>query len=71
MGPTSPDYTDAYLETTSVIRREDVDCSPCQQKVCPLGHHQCMTFIEPEAVIEEVRRWLARASDSSEGAERA
>ncbi|MBT5738624.1 MAG: lipopolysaccharide heptosyltransferase II [Planctomycetes bacterium] len=71
MGPTSPDYTDAYLETTSVIRREDVDCSPCQQKVCPLGHHQCMTFIEPEAVIEEVRRWLARASDFSEGAERA
>jgi hypothetical protein len=30
-----------------------------------------MTFIEPETVIEEARRWLARSSDSAEGAEQA
>lgn len=71
MGPTSPDYTDAYLETTRVIRREDVECSPCQQKVCPLGHHQCMTFIEPEQVIDEVRHWLAQTSDPAQAEDHA
>jgi len=62
MGPTSPDYTDAHLEITSVIRREDVDCSPCQMKVCPLEHHRCMTLIEPQQVIDEARHWLQRES---------
>ena len=58
MGPTSPDYTDAFLEITTVLRREDVDCSPCQQKTCPLGHHECMTRIEPQQVIGAARRWV-------------
>jgi heptosyltransferase-2 len=61
MGPTSPDYTDAFLETTSVIRKE-LECSPCQQKVCPLGHHRCMEEIEPDQVIAEARRWLSAAT---------
>ncbi|MGE4619360.1 MAG: lipopolysaccharide heptosyltransferase II [Planctomycetota bacterium] len=60
MGPTSPDYTNAYLETTTVIRKE-LDCSPCQQKSCPLGHHLCMEQIEPTEVVTEVRRWLQLA----------
>ncbi|NRA76320.1 MAG: hypothetical protein HRU16_10305, partial [Planctomycetes bacterium] len=61
MGPTSPDYTDAFLETTRVIRKE-LDCSPCQQKVCPLGHHRCMEEIEPDQVVSEVRGFLERVS---------
>lgn len=60
MGPTSPDFTSAFLETTTVIR-EDIECSPCQQKICPLGHHQCMLEIEPERVISEARRWLGNS----------
>ena len=61
MGPTSPDYTDAFLDTTRVIRKE-LDCSPCQQKVCPLGHHRCMEEIEPDQVVSEVRGFLERVS---------
>jgi heptosyltransferase-2 len=57
MGPTSPDYTDAFLETTTVLRKK-VECSPCQKKICPLGHHQCMTAIEPPEVLAAARRWL-------------
>lgn len=57
MGPTSPDYTAAFLQTTTVIRK-DVECSPCQKKVCPLGHHQCMTAIDPAEVLAAVRSWL-------------
>ena len=58
MGPTSPDYTDAFLQTTTVIRKE-VECSPCQKKVCPLGHHDCMTAIAPDEVLAAARKWLA------------
>jgi heptosyltransferase-2 len=57
MGPTSPDYTDAFLDTTTVLRKP-VECSPCQQKVCPLGHHLCMTEIQPSDVLLAARSWL-------------
>ena len=36
-----------------------VDCGPCQQRVCPLGHHRCMTELTPDRVYEEVRDALA------------
>ena len=26
-------------------------CSPCRQRTCPLGHHECMTKILPSSVI--------------------
>ena len=29
-----------------------VDCGPCQKKVCPLGHHKCMTGVTSEMVYD-------------------
>ena len=29
---------------------EDIDCAPCHQKTCPLGHHRCMLELAPEKV---------------------
>ena len=57
MGPTDPRYTNANLEKTRVIRHE-LQCSPCHEKVCPLGHHNCMTGIEPGRVLEESKNLL-------------
>ena len=57
MGPTNPDYTAANLEKTVVLRKP-LDCSPCHEKTCPLGHHQCMTQIIPEAVLAASVRLL-------------
>ncbi|MHC5172345.1 MAG: glycosyltransferase family 9 protein [Planctomycetota bacterium] len=37
MGPTDPRYTAANLEKTVVIRQE-LECSPCHKKVCPIDH---------------------------------
>jgi len=51
MGPTDPAYTAAHLEKTLVLRRE-LDCSPCHEKKCPLGHHDCMKMITPDEVFE-------------------
>lgn len=50
MGPTNPDFTAANLEKTVVLRK-NLGCSPCHEKTCPLGHHQCMTRIVPEEVL--------------------
>ncbi len=65
MGPTSPDFTAAFLEITTVIRK-DLECSPCQQKICPLGHHQCMLEIEPQQVISAARNWLQHSRTRDE-----
>ncbi len=49
MGPTDPRYTHANLEKTRVLRQE-LDCSPCHLKECPLGH-SCMRDISPQDVL--------------------
>ena len=59
MGPTNPLYTASNLELASVLRR-DLPCMPCHKKVCPLGHHACMTEITPEIVMQEVERRMPR-----------
>lgn len=56
MGPTNPSYTAANLERTRVIR-EELDCSPCHEKVCPTDH-RCMKDISPEKIVKEVRDLL-------------
>ena len=63
MGPTNPDYTAANLEKTVVLRKS-LECSPCHEKTCPLGHHQCMTQVMPEAVLEASVQLLDRFTAS-------
>ena len=48
--PNDRRYTDYCLEKTALIRK-DLECSPCQRKVCPLGHHLCMRSIEIDEVV--------------------
>ncbi|MBW2480206.1 MAG: lipopolysaccharide heptosyltransferase II [Deltaproteobacteria bacterium] len=50
MGPTDPRYTHANLEKTRVLRQE-LDCSPCHLKECPL-EHSCMRDITPQDVLQ-------------------
>jgi len=50
-GPTHPDWTWTDYDHERVVRI-DVDCGPCQQRVCPLGHHQCMTGVTVDAVYD-------------------
>lgn len=58
IGPNDPNYTNYCLERTTLIRK-DLPCSPCQRKVCPLGHHRCMrdiTVAEVEAAVLDLLR---------------
>ncbi|MGI9591936.1 MAG: glycosyltransferase family 9 protein, partial [Myxococcota bacterium] len=58
MGPTDPRITAQHLERQRVLR-EDVDCSPCQRKTCPIDH-RCMTRLQPERAIAAAEALLER-----------
>jgi heptosyltransferase-2 len=49
MGPTDPRHSAHHLERQRVLR-EDVECSPCHKKICPIDH-RCMTRLAPERVV--------------------
>jgi heptosyltransferase-2 len=61
MGPNFPELTASSLELCEVVRLEGLECSPCLQRRCPLGHHRCMRELAPERVVEAARRVLGRA----------
>ena len=56
-GPTHPDWT-ATNDPRERIVRVDIDCGPCQQRVCPLGHHECMKAVSVDMVVAAARELL-------------
>jgi heptosyltransferase-2 len=60
MGPNSPQLTASSLELCEVVRRDDLDCSPCMQRTCPLGHHACLKELPPARAVEAADRLLDR-----------
>ena len=58
-GPTRHFETCQWQNEKSVIvRRDDVPCAPCMKRTCPLKHHECMTKIEANEVIDAAKRLL-------------
>ena len=57
-GPTSTAYTDVNLER-QIIVREEVDCAPCQLKVCP-NDHRCMLRLDPDQVYQAAETLIER-----------
>ncbi|MCE9594671.1 MAG: hypothetical protein K8S98_10810 [Planctomycetes bacterium] len=58
MGPNFPELTATSLERASIVRVDDLECAPCLERVCPLGHHRCMTEIGVERVVAAAERLL-------------
>ncbi|MBN1688162.1 MAG: lipopolysaccharide heptosyltransferase II [Candidatus Omnitrophica bacterium] len=44
-----------------------VSCSPCEEKTCPLGHHDCMNKMTVDEVVEKVRLALGSKDHPSMG----
>jgi len=51
-GPTNEVTTRPFASNAAVIR-EEVECSPCMLRVCPIDH-RCMTRISPATVYDRV-----------------
>lgn len=54
-GPTKYKETSQWKNNKSSIVRKELQCSPCMKRECPLKHHECMTLITPNDVIEKVK----------------
>jgi heptosyltransferase-2 len=48
-GPSDPGRTGPRNPAARVLSL-DLDCSPCNKRVCPLGHHRCLEELMPERV---------------------
>ena len=59
-GPTHTAWSETHYDKAVHVQL-DVDCGPCQQRTCPLGHHRCMTDLAPERVFRELTMLLRRA----------
>ena len=57
-GSTSPDFTPP-LSSKSKLLSTEIDCRPCFQRECPLGHKKCLTELKPERAIAAVHELLA------------
>ncbi len=58
-GPTHPGWSAHSLDSTTILRAEDVDCLGCHHKDCPIDH-RCMTRLQPGVVANAVQKVVGR-----------
>jgi heptosyltransferase-2 len=58
-GPTDPEHAPPFSDMARALSLR-LDCSPCRQRACPLGHHHCMEQMEASLVWKELGPMLAR-----------
>lgn len=59
-GSSSPELTPPLTDEATVLYRA-LDCSPCFERVCPLGHLRCLRDITAAAVLNAVLAGLERS----------
>ncbi len=53
-GPTDPLHAPPFSDA-SVSLFLGLDCAPCRQRECPLGHHRCMQDMSPQRVLQAMQ----------------
>jgi heptosyltransferase-2 len=56
-GPTDPDHAPPFSDMAKSLSLR-LGCSPCRQRECPLGHHDCMRKLAPDMVWQALRPML-------------
>lgn len=56
-GPTDPDHAPPFSDMARSMSLR-LACSPCRQRTCPLGHHDCMEKLDAGVVWNELRVML-------------
>ena len=59
-GPIDPRWSENY-QPGAVQLRLPLECSPCGQRVCPLGHGRCMRDLTVETVLQAVRQAIGNS----------
>jgi heptosyltransferase-2 len=52
-GSTTPDFTPPLTRQADILYLR-LDCSPCFERTCPLGHYNCLRHIGIERVLEHI-----------------
>src|SRR5205085_708073 len=60
---TNPQHTP--WQVPSRVLSHDVPCRNCYKSVCPLGHHDCLRGVPPEAVVTAARELLAVPAEAA------
>jgi heptosyltransferase-2 len=58
-GPTRIEWTETYYPGETKLQKA-VPCGPCQRRVCPQGHHQCMRDLTVAEVFQAASDHLQR-----------
>ncbi|WP_145359038.1 lipopolysaccharide heptosyltransferase II [Alienimonas californiensis] len=66
-GPTHIAWSETFHPNATHLQLP-VDCGPCQQRTCPLGHHKCMQELSPDRVFAAVREALSAGSTTASAA---
>lgn len=56
-GPTAMEWSENY-HPQAVHLQLELDCVPCQRRICPLGHHRCMRDLSIDEVFRAVQQRL-------------
>lgn len=56
-GPTPPQLAPPLSPIGKPLLTQ-ADCSPCRERVCPLGHHECLTKLEPSYVVQSLQQLM-------------
>ena len=60
-GPTSAGFTPPLGKNADIIL-PDIDCAPCFERECPLGHHRCMRDTLPDQVNAKLEALYTRST---------
>jgi heptosyltransferase-2 len=52
-GSSSPAFTPPSSAQARIVRL-GLPCSPCFQRVCPLGHFNCMLQLKPDLIWDQI-----------------
>nr|WP_267877733.1 lipopolysaccharide heptosyltransferase II [Duganella guangzhouensis] len=56
-GPTDPDHAPPFSDLAASLSLR-LDCAPCKQRECPLGHQDCMVKLTPELAWHSLQPML-------------